>query len=451
MKLHPEDPRLTAYLFGELAADEAAAVERAAAADPAIRLALRKIERVQLLLADTLAPASSGLLPRQREIIRRSAKQADHYGKVVTLPSHRRSFKPWLVPVAAAAGIVLAVTILARLPSQPAASLAVEPPAAPAGSWDQVPMEIALLPAPAPSDPSRSADGAGVVRPVAGATAALGGHAAARAAALETVGDEFLRQVGERLESSPAPTPAELPELLPRGMVHAAETPLLELPVLAGKASLGWIKQSVREDRALPSPKAVRLEEILNAFPLRPSGLTAVSGGVTVVSEILPCPWRPSSSLVLVSIRGAADAAREVRPIFRAEPEAVRRYRLLGFSTLPGVETDILPSRLPAKAATHLIIEIEPAGISHEFGAIEWTVDGGAAAAVPLLRQPDSEPSDDARFAALVATFAQWLTGEQSGVIDHEIVAALAREIDSASLPPDRADFLALINEALGL
>lgn len=451
MKFHPEDPRLTAYLFGELAADEAAAVERAAAADPAVRLALREIERVQLLLADTLAPASSGLLPRQREIIRRSAQQADHYGKVVTLPSHRRSLKPWLVPVAAAAGIVLAVTILARLPSQPAASLAIEPPAAPAGSWDRVPMEIALLPAPAPPDPNRSADGSGMVRPVAGATTALGEHAAARAAALESVGDEFLRQVGERLESSPAPTPAELPELLPRGMVNAADAPLLELPVLAGKASLGWIKQSVREDRALPSPKAVRLEEILNAFPLRPSGLTGVFSGVTVASEVLPCPWKPSSLLVLVSIRGAADAAREVRPVFSADPDAVRRYRLLGFSTLPGVETETLPSRLPAKATTHLVIEIEPAGVSQEFGAIEWTVNGGEAAAVPLVRLPDSEPSDDARFAALVAMFAQWLTGEQAGVIDAEIVAGLAREIDSVSLPPDRADFLALVNEAIGL
>lgn len=452
MKLHPEDPRLTAYLFGELAADEAAAVERAAAADPAVRLALRDVERIQMLLTDTLAPSSSSLLPRQRETVRRSARQADQAGKVLTLSSHRRSWKPWLIPLSAAAAIILAVTILTRLPSGPGGTLVARPAAVPTDNrWDQVPLEIALLPAPAPADPSRSEGGSGVVRPVAGAATTLNEHALARDAALETTGDEFLRKVGERLEATPAPAPADLPDLLPRGMVSAAEHPLVELPVLAGKASLGWIKQSIREEGALPSPKAVRLEEILNAFPLRPTGITAVASGVTLSSELLPCPWKPSSSILIVSIRGAADAAREVRPAFRADPEGVRRYRLLGFSTVSGVESGSLPTRLPAKAVTTIAIEIEPLGIAPELGFIEWSVDGEAAAAVPLVRQAAAEPSDDARFATLLCTFAQWLSGEQAGVIDHEIVAALTREIDAPGLPADRADLLTLIREALDL
>ena len=44
MKLHPEDPRLTAYLLGELPADEATAVEHAIAADPALQLAIKDYE-----------------------------------------------------------------------------------------------------------------------------------------------------------------------------------------------------------------------------------------------------------------------------------------------------------------------------------------------------------------------------------------------------------------------
>ena len=40
MKLNPDDPRLSSYLLGELAPGEAAEVERALAADPALRVAV---------------------------------------------------------------------------------------------------------------------------------------------------------------------------------------------------------------------------------------------------------------------------------------------------------------------------------------------------------------------------------------------------------------------------
>ena len=68
----------------------------------------------------------------------------------------------------------------------------------------------------------------------------------------------------------------------------------------------------------------------------------------------------------------------------------------------------------------------------------------------PQLR-PDAEPSDDARFASLLCTYAQWLAGDQAGMIDSEIVAALAREVASDGLPPDRYDLLNLIDQTLNL
>ena len=57
--------------------------------------------------------------------------------------------------------------------------------------------------------------------------------------------------------------------------------------------------------------------------------------------------------------------------------------------------------------------------------------------------------SDDARFAALVCTFSQWLAGEQSAVIDQELLAALARENTAPGLPADRAEFLDLLDRLL--
>jgi hypothetical protein len=449
MKLHPDDPRLTAYLLGELPATESAAVERAAAADPAVRMALREIESVQRLLTNTLSPATSTLLPRQRENVRRSARQADLAGKVVTLDSHRKSWKPWLIPLSAAALVTLGIFTLVNIPA-PGDDPIAKPgpkPQNPA-DWDNLPLEIAFLPAPGPAD--FSAADAGTPRPAASAT--LTKQATARDSALAKTGDEFIRQVNERLAAAPPPTPGQLPALTLRGAVSAAAHPTLDLPILAGKASLGWIAHSIREERKLPAADAVRLEEMLNAFALRPTGAAGILSGVSIATEILPCPWKPSASLLLISLRGAPDVSREITARFEANPAAVGRYRLLGFAPLTGLDgPSALPSRLPAKSRTTLAIEILPAGPSTTFGQLTWSVDGKPAPAITLTHTPDAQPSDDARFATLVCTFAQWLTRDPAALIDAEILAALARESDSDDLPTDRHELLDLIDRSLTL
>jgi hypothetical protein len=222
--------------------------------------------------------------------------------------------------------------------------------------------------------------------------------------------------------------------------------------VQAGSASLGWVAHSVRTDHKLPPANAVRVEEILNHFPLRPAGAAAVSQGVTLSTETLPCPWKPSASLLIVAFRGAMDSAKEIQATFKADPASVAKYRLLGYSPIDGApETGSLPTHLPAKALTLVAIEVEPINGATSFGTIEWTVDTQPAAPVALSRKPDAEPSDDARFASLLCTYAQWLAGDQKQIIDGEIVAALAREVASDNLPPDRFDLLNLIDQSLNL
>ncbi len=78
-------------------------------------------------------------------------------------------------------------------------------------------------------------------------------------------------------------------------------------------------------------------------------------------------------------------------------------------------------------------------------------VNGQPATPVSITRGRDVEPSNDARFAALVCAYSQWLTGEHTGVIDPEVLSAFAREISASDLPADRADFLKLVAESLQL
>lgn len=447
MKPDPADPQLSAYLLGELSADEASAVERAVAANPALGLAMREMEDIHKLLTDTLTPGPRTLHPRQRETILRAARHADECAKITTLPPLRRPLKSIAIPLAAAAVIALAAFLLVRLPSHPDSKASTPPPRSDAELSTDLPLEIALLPAPGPADAStlRSTD----ARPTASSN--LTNAAAQRSSAMTQNGDLFLRKVAERLSSTPTPTEADLPPLLPRGSVSAAESPSLPLPIHSGRASLGWISHAILNDHKRPPARAVRPEEMLNHFTLRPAGAAAISHGVTLSTEAISCPWKPSATLLLVSFRGANDTAREVSATFHANASDVRSYRLLGFATVDGLAPEKLPTRLPAKSITSLVIEIEPSTAAGDLGTIEWSVNGKHAAPVTIARHGDAEPSEDARFSALVCTFAQWLTRESSGMLDTDVLAALAREIAAENLPADRMDFLNLIDRALDL
>ena len=421
MKLNPEDPRLTAYLLGELAADESAAVEHAVAADPALRQALQELQDVQRLLTGTLAPQPAALLPSQRETIRRAARQAPPFGKITPLNARRKFWHPWFVPLAVAAAIVLVAAIFAPLPQLGKGHATSRKAASPA-----TPSAIpGTLPAPGPSQPQAPP-------PV-------------------------------------ATLPTTEPGVYPVRRAAAADFPSLELPVRSGTASLGWIRKSIRAERKLPPRGVVRLEEILNSFPLQPQGVTAVaripagswhpdarnSGltthAATLAAETLACPWKPSASLVIVSLRGNPLRDCEVKAVFRANPSNVRSYRLLGFSPTGPHAQSPLPTRLPAKTNTILALEVDPSNPTGEIGVIDWSVNGQSAAPISIARNGASEPSDDARFAALICTYAQWLSGESSAVIDTELLAAIARENASETLPADRADFLTLIDQSLNL
>ena len=67
MQLQPEDPRLTAYVLGELGPEDTAAVELAVAADPALQAKVAEMKDIQRILTNRLVQPTDKLLPRQRE------------------------------------------------------------------------------------------------------------------------------------------------------------------------------------------------------------------------------------------------------------------------------------------------------------------------------------------------------------------------------------------------
>lgn len=406
MKLHPEDPRLTTYVLGELGSEEAAAVEQAVAADPALQAEVAGIRNARQFLTDRLAGCEEKLLPAQRENILRNARASSKTGGITSFVS----FQIWLIPMAAAAVLVLATFILMWMPEEPKATAATSTTVAPSP--------------PAPTVET-------VVEPVKP----------------ETGGSGFAQ----------------------RGAVSPTVFPTLELPVRPGKSNLDMVANSIRNEGRLPAPDSVRLEEILNHFTIRLTGTASIARSAannwhpdtrdsgmsthvaTLSTELIACPWKPSATLLLVSARASSLKDSDVKISFRPDPAAVLRYRLLGFTGGDGNPAGKPSTRLPAGAVVNLAIEIEPSVSGGLLGSLEWSADGNNAPPIPLTLNKDVEPSDDARFGALVCTFSQWLSGEQKGLIDAEVVAALAREIASSELAADRADFLVLIDKSLHL
>lgn len=426
MNIHPDDPRLTSYFLGELPEKEAESIRQAVDEDPSLQSILSKWDELTQALANTRFSVSNTLFPEQRDAIRRTARNAMSAATPGIFNITKTSSTPWLVALATAAVITLA-SLLFIPPAAPGEHHALNPPAAsPSQQPSLSDSGSRPLPAPGPPDSRNSI------------------HAA--------------------LKPSPG-----FPTLITRDSVAAADYPALELPILAGDSSFAWISESIRSQHRRPERDAVRLEEILNHFPLQAHGTSVIAHhpahlwhpddraadikthAATITTESVICPWKPSASLVFISIQGNPIDACEIKTVFHANTTNIRRYRLLGFARAQGQTQGPLPTRLPAGAATSLVIEIEPSTASGDLGVIDWSVNGQAAAPLTLARHGDAEPSDDTRFAALICTFAQWLGGESSGLIDKDLLAALVRESTTASLPAERADFLKLIQQALEL
>ncbi len=396
MHTQPDDSQITAYVLGELSPEDMAAVEHAAAASSAIRGKIQEAREIQRFLKERLTTPTAQLLPRQRENIRRSARLGG------------RSFHPWLIPAAAAAVLAIAAFIMIRIPA--------ENP------------KQAAVPVPAIDAPTQTID-------------------------------------------PPAPeiTPPPLPATAAQISIFTAGAASLELPILPGKSDLSAITKSIAEDGKLPPHESVRPDEIINSFPLRLQGTAAIARGgsppwhpdnrdsgtsahlATVSTETVACPWKPSATLLLISVRSGGLADCDIKMSFRPDPANVTRYRLIGFPSKFGTPRGNPPTRLPAGAYTTLAIEIEATKPGSELGTLEWSADEKPAPSISLKHRSDAEPSDDARFGALVCAWSQWLTGEPADGIDREILSFLARENTSATLPGERTELIKLIEKSLKL
>lgn len=397
MKLNPDDPRLAAYLLGELNAEEAAEVHRAAVADPAIQVSLNELQKTMSFLSGTLGGLGDHrLLPAQRQQVLRAGREAEQEGKVVELPSAKRSARPWLTGLAAAAAVTIAAVVLNRMGGERGTGVGSE--------WAD---EISLLPMPGPTA------GEGMTMPGKGSFSET-----EMARQMESRGSQFLGEVARKLEQVRLPEADQLPQTKPLAGFSKAEE--LRLPVVLGSSSPAWVNRWMQERQEFPPKRLVRVEEFINAVSLRTSDEIE---GLRYAIQVMVSPWNPGSRLVALQLEAGGT---EIRDLEIRSVESSPRRVLGSFSRRSDAE---LPTLLPPQRSTLVMLEVE--GETGSLGAIEIRLGGEL---ITILVSPESdEPSPGMARAVAMAAYALWLRGE-IGEDQLDITLTVADQLDPSAV-----------------
>ncbi len=411
MNIGPDDPRLSAWVLGELPADEAAAIAAAVAADPALQAQAAELQTMSDFLGSTLATAT--LRPDQREAVRRAGRIPA--ANVVAFPSaaKKQPRRVWPLLLGAAAAVAFA----AYLNSRPADSPATAPPVAKATGAENP----ALQPYPGPRISTLPPN------PDQGKPAHSTGP--------------LLDDMARQLAANALPDPTTLPPTTPLPAMRSDAE--IDLPLLVGRASYDWVRGWIREKNELPPKDAVRIEELANAFPLPADEETREFAGLKIACVSIPSPWSGAGRLVGVQIANESGHPRQVQWSFSPAPGArAGGVRVLASTGGSGRQASDLPS------GRRTLVLIELASATDTAGDLVVSSSGRSK------RFPALETKDPAlRQAGLVAAFGIWLRGE--GIDDSRLATILAAtEKDSTAgtaAQPEWADSRRLVREALDL
>lgn len=293
-EITPDDPRLTAYAFGELEGEENAMVVAAVTANPALRQVVDEIHQTGIDLSAALA---SEPLP-EADTATTPVPQA---------PASRTISFPFWLTAGSLAAASLAVMVFVNQNNSETTTVGAFEKSAKSLSEEE------------PSSPS--------LRDLGEASkndATPEGFAAHRA-------NPPPPQTGVR-DANTAPTHAG-------GFVEARVRPVSRPGLTVETTSYTNVRRAIRGGQ-LPPPESIRIEELLAAFRLKAGSHTSsTSAPLFVSSEVADAPWAPMHRLVFITIdtrdsnnpTGSAGGtvARDVRLEIEFNPAHVRAYRLI--------------------------------------------------------------------------------------------------------------------------
>lgn len=420
MKLLSDDPQFTAWLLGELPADEAAEIARQVAADPALTLAARQSQQYHQQLSEIFSQNEPALHPLQREKILMASRNK-HLPAPNSLQPSPRTYTGWWISAAAAAAIILGILLQDSKPSNHGA--------------DAIAREISLLPVDGGSIPSNPAATTSVSQ-VGGGTNEIVMPPTTHSG---RASDDFLQRIARDVASSPLPLASELPAQSLRHFVSSSTHPQAILPLQAGDSSWKWISRSIIEKNTLPVPQMIRVEEMVNAFPITPSApLTATAA---------PSPYFPTRQWIFIHIHNATPQSQSAQLTYFAPMNT--SYRLVGFSSSRSLNTGSTAS-IPAHTQTTLLLEVEHADAAN-LGKIHLVM-GQSSENLPLI---SASPDTQHRHLACIAGFGMLLGGasldRHSQPIDHAILMREISSLEAQVSSPTQRSSLAILKKGMAM
>jgi len=433
--ISPDDPRLTAYVLGELDETERADVEALLQNSPAAQAAVEEIRATAVQLEAALGEEP---LP---EVSAPKDPYREKPGKLLSFP------KLYFVVGTLAAACFAVVVVLHEPVQKPVAkeyeTFAVALPAAIDASVSDADQSASSA-AMAETDIADQAfdvqqmmslkrealmaqekaarqhvlmEETRALRAIntgkSGAPVASGGYAVplSAKAAFHVTGSWI--DGGRPLLALPAPQPlnfntenyAHTPET---GFIRVADQPLSTFSVDVDTASYANVRRFLNADR-LPPPDAVRIEELLNYFPyhyVQPTGMTPFAATL----EVANAPWAPEHRLVRIGLKG-----REIATAARPPANLVFLIDVSGSMNTP--------NRLPlVKEAMRLLVErLRP---DDRVAIVTYAGNAGLAL-----------PSTPARKASEILAAVDAL--QASGSTNGEMGIQLAYDIAKANLVAD--------------
>ncbi len=353
MKTNHDDPRLTAYLLGELDADERAELEAELAKDPEARQYLDELRQATELLATELPKEEAPpLLPSQRESILTGRLTPYRRNRVLTI----------LVP-ALAASVVLAVGLIVLLDGERGRQITMDPAvredteiskqesanaeggkieisdfrdnsAAPAeeavGGRQAEAKELRAdkrmsEPQPAVAEPppvvTRRMTAPQEAKPAADSIAPMTAMApdeesapqrSREIAITSSTGGQVLVTPAQKAEEMPAESFRAASEewnresyqqIVENSFKQVTEHPLSTFSIDVDTASYAIVRRTLMQQHRLPPADAVRIEEMINYFTYdypRPTGDVPFS----VNLEVAQAPWAMQNRLVRIGLQG---------------------------------------------------------------------------------------------------------------------------------------------------
>ena len=333
-KLTDNDPRITAYVLGELPRNEAEEIARFldAPLNGPLKREVNRIDALSVMLTQTLNLGNAEttnlkLSPSQRDAIFRSAKAPT--AKDVCSAHQSAWLRPVLVTLAAAAVVTISFIVLYNVESDKETLTG--------ASFSELTDDKLSAPI-QPSDVGWE-DGASIV--------------SSQGAELPNVD---LESAGVSIGADPE----QLLKLIENDWVNRSDKAVTRIPLVCGKASWNWVKTNIEENSVLPDKNAIRVEEILNAFSYEePSDLvqTFTTSGV----ELVTCPWDVERMIAVILVKNTHSESIEIESSVTFS-ESVEKYRLVGYAKAESEEQNIIaPAKITMGAGeSHIVMyEIE--------------------------------------------------------------------------------------------